>query len=317
MHRAARLLILAGALGIAVPAFAGQVRIDLNSGSFDPNDVSLNVGDHVVWVWNAGSHTVTSGTSPNPDNLYFNTAPSVGPLSNGGTAFTWKSTLTGNRNFFCITHFSFMTGVLRVQSTGIAVSDFRITEVEYGQAGGLDRIEVTNLGDASGDLGRYRISVSTVATELDIVPLNSVVVPPGGRVTIHANETGVSTATDLYMGGASGIGNLPTTGSVALFAPYRLSTSPGPLTADQIIDFVQWGAAGQPNAATALSAAVWPSGEFVSGESLPGYSISFCGSRTQHGSAFWSVTTPNFGSGGICTTPALNTSWGRIKTLYR
>jgi hypothetical protein len=114
------------------------------------------------------------------------------------------------------------------------------------------------------------------------------------------------------------IGNLGSpSGSVALYTPYRVSTSPGPLTSNYIVDFVQWGAATQPNSDVAETAGVWNSSEFVTGEPLPAYSISFCGSRTQHGAGFWNVTTANFGTGGICTTDALNTSWGRLKTLYR
>jgi hypothetical protein len=208
-----------------------------------------------------------------------------------------------------------MTGVVRIVASGAAVADFRITEVQFGAAGGLDRIEITNLGDAVGDLGRYRISLSGVGTEADIVPVSTLSVPIGGRVTIHTNETGTNTATHLYM---SGIGDLGSpSGSVALFAPYRVSTSPGPLTSNFIVDFVQWGAAARPNSDVAETVSLWNAAEFVAGEPLPAYSISFCGTRTQRGAAFWNVTTANFGTAGICTTDALNTSWGRIKTLYR
>jgi hypothetical protein len=138
-------------------------------------------------------------------------------------------------------------------------------------------------------------------------------------VTIRTNETGASTATVLFMGGAGGIGNLPTTGSVALYAPYRLSAAtPGPLNASTIVDFVQWGADGQPNQATAEAAALWPPGDVVASEPSAGYSISFCGTRVQRGAAQWNVTTPNFGGAGpICATPTHTTSWGRIKTMYR
>lgn len=319
MHRARWLLLLASILGFALPADAGQVRIDLNGTSFSPNDVSLNFGDQVVWVWIVGSHTVTSGNVSGgvgtPDGLFSNGAQ-IGLVSGFGTQYAWKSSVIGNRNFYCMPHANLgMTGILRIQASGVAVSDFRITEVQYGATGGLDRIEITNMGDAAGDLGRYRISISNTATELDIVPVNTLAVPVGGRVTVHTNQTGTNTATSLFMGGAGGIGDLPLTGSVALYAPYRQSTSPGPLNTNTIIDFVQWGAGGQANVGNASD--FWTGGEFVAGESLPAYSISFCGSRSQRGATFWNVTTANFSSSGVCTTDALNTSWGRIKTLYR
>lgn len=320
-HRARLLLLLAAVFGPALPASAGQVRIDVSSNMFVLDDISMNLGDHAVFVWTSGVHNVVSGTVSGgtrfPDGLFDSGGSplGVGTLSGGGTAFTWKSTASGNRNYYCHPHaLQGMTGILRIQASGVAVSDFRITEVQYGAAGNLDRIEITNMGDAAGDLGRYRISISSTATELDIVPVNTLTVPVGGRVTIHTNQTGTNTATSLFM---NTIGNLPEAqGSVALYAPYRQSTSiPGPLNTDTMVDFVQWGAAGQPNAGNASD--FWNSGEFVAGESAAAYSISFCGSRAQRGASFWSVSTANFGSSGICTTDALNTSWGRIKTLYR
>src|SRR6185503_6067328 len=213
MHPARWLLVLAGLSLLALPASAGQVRIDVASNSFINNDVSVNLGDQVVWVWTGSGHTVTSGTGGIPDGL-FASGSQQGILSNGGTAFAWKSSALGNKNYFCIPHFSLgMTAVLRVMASGVAVSDFRITEVQYGANGGADRIEIANLGDAPGDLGRYRISISGVATELDIVPVNTLSVPVGGRVTIHTNEAGANTATNLFM---SGIGDLNSAnGSVA------------------------------------------------------------------------------------------------------
>ena len=90
------------------------------------------------------------------------------------------------------------------------------------------------------------------------------------------------------------------------------------------MDYVEWGTSGQvaqPNRATAVSAGVWPSGDVVDVTDLPnggqGYSISFCGTSANHGATFWSKTTPNFGSGIICSTSARTATWGRIKSLYR
>ena len=71
-----------------------------------------------------------------------------------------------------------------------------------------------------------------------------------------------------------------------------------------------------------MAANVWDLGEVVeTSVSLPGggagYSISFCGSVTDHGPSFWQISTPNFGTGALCTTPTKNPTWGRIKSLYR
>ena len=323
MLRARWFLVLAAVCLFVFPAQAGQVRVDLNSTTFTPTNISLNVGDHVVWVWNTSMHNVISGTST-PSGRFNSGAAVTTFTTGGGTAWTWKSSgATGNQSYFCQQHLvNGMTAVLNIQASGVAVSDFRITEIQYGAAGTGDRIEISNLGDAAGNLGRYRIAVGNAQSILPV----TVPVAAGGRITIMTNQSGTNTATTLFQGppagglaGGSGtIGDLGVQGSVALYAPFRQSsTVAGPLDVNTIIDFVQWGLDGQPNADIAESAALWPNGDVVSGESNPAYSISFCGNKTQHGALHWNVTLANFGTAGLCSTPTLNTSWGRIKTIYR
>ncbi len=306
---------------LATGANAGQRRVDVGVGSgsirFGPENQAINDGDHVTWVWsgNGGGHTVTNGLDGDDpaSGMIFDS----GNMSGTPRGFTWKADRTGTINYYCAPHVgSGMIGTLAISASGVAVSSFRISEVQYNHATGLDRIEIANLGGDSGDLGRYRIAISASASVL--VPLNSVFVVSGaspGRVVIHTNEPGTNSPTDFYMGG---IGDLPTSGSVALYAPNtKLGTS---LTdATQIIDFVQWGAGGQANAATAVAAGVWPStGEFVPAVPVLGdYDIAFCGAESQRGAAFWNVAHPNFRTQTLCATPTRATTWGRIKVLYR
>ena len=331
MHRAFPRLFLAAAIlsTFVLPARAGQVHINVASNLFiDPtapaNVTPLNQGDHVVWVWTGASHDVISGnpSTITPDGL-FSSGNLTGLATNVGTAYTWLSSVTGNRTYYCSAHAPGMAGTLQIAASGVPVCDFRITEVEFSNAGTLDRIEIANLGDISGNLGRYRISVAA-SPQQAILPVNILDVAPGQRVTIHTNETGANTTTNVFMGGTTptGVvfganGNLGTTGSVALYAPYRQTGTNGPLNSNLIIDFVQWTAGGQPNEVNAVTAGLWSTGQFVTAETLPGYSISFCGTKADHGPGFWSVTTPNFGTSGLCSTPTSNTSWGRIKVLYR
>ena len=49
-----------------------------------------------------------------------------------------------------------------------------------------------------------------------------------------------------------------------------------------------------------------------------GHDIEFCGTTGQYGVTSWAgITTPNFGSNGMCTTPTIPATWGRIKAIYR
>jgi plastocyanin len=309
MRFASTLLVSLCLTFAAAPARAGQVRINVNGMSFVSSTASLNLGDHAVWVWTAGSHTVTSGTDGSTGGSgTFNTGGGFLGISNA--RFSWKSTQAGVLDYYCVPHFSSgMTATLNVAASGVSVSDFRITEVQFNLPGGQDLIEIANLGDAAGNFGRYRFAIGGTTVE---VPLNDIVVAPGARVVIHANASGTNTLTDFYL---PTLGDLPETGSLALYVPNTVVSAV--TAASQMIDFVQWGAGGQANEATAVTALLWQAGEAITGVDA-GHSIEFCGSGGEYGFGEWSeVTVPNVGGAGNCATPTVRSTWGRLKTLYR
>lgn len=291
----------------ALPTSAGQVRVNVSNNVFTPRTVNVDTGDHVVWIWTGGSHSVTSGDSASgsPSGIFNSTT--IGPTS----TFSFRTPAPQTIPYYCIPHLPFsMTGRVIVQAGGNAnASDFRITEVFF--AGGEDRVEIANLG-ASGDLAKYRLKVSGQPFALMQIGITTnIAVSAGSRIVLHFGTTGTNTTTNLFFPTLS----LPDTGSVALYVPN--TATPSLDLATQIIDFVQWGAIGQENEATANSAGYWAAGTSINGVA-PGHSIEFCGTPGQYGVAFWSeVATPNFGSNGGCATPTVRSSWGRIKTLYR
>ena len=312
-------LLAAGTISflLAPVASAGQRRVEVGFGGnvFQPSNITLNLGDHVTWVWASGLHSVTSGTG--------STDPFVGQdfdsgvLNGANQAMTYHADVLGTIPYFCGPHEGIMDGALQVSASGVNVASFRISEVQYNAAGGLDRIEIANLGSDSGDLGRFRIAIN--GTTAITIPTSSILVLSGGlpgRVVIHTNQSGTNTSTQLFM---PTIGDLPASGSVALYAP---TTVPGETVLNdesQLIDFVQWGAGSQANSGTAVLAGVWPAvGDFVPAVPLAGdYDLAFCGTSTQRGIGFWNVAHPNFRSQAICATPTQASSWGRIKLLYR
>lgn len=311
-------LALAALLAAAVvsASIAGQVRVNVSNTLFTPSTVSANQGDHVVWIWTGGNHTVTSGdpdqvADPVDGDGLFNSSP-TGTVFSGAT-FSWKSTLTGTRPYYCQPHAPGMAGSLNLVASGAAgVADFRITEVRFNAAGNLDLIELANIG-ATGNLGKYRLKASGFPVQtLQVGTSTDLVVAGGGRVVLHCNATGTNTATDLFL---PAVTDLPANGSVALYVPNTVNTSLA--LADQMIDFVQWGAGGQENEATAQAAGFWSAGAAITNVAA-GHSIEFCGQPGQYGATQWhEISTPNFGSDGNCATPNFSTTWGRIKTLYR
>jgi len=296
------------------PARAGEVRVNIAgntlTGTFNPRALNINAGDHVVWVWTGGQHSTTSGDSSNgvADGRW-----DSGILTTAGTntpAFSWQGSIAGVSTYFCQLHAPPMAARVIVGS-GIPVADLRLTEVQYNEPSGLDKIEITNLGPALGDLGRYRIATGASAVA---IALTSVTLAPGASLTLHANETGTNTSTDMYL---PAIGPLnDAAGSVALYVPNTVNTALADAT--QIIDFVEWGAGGQANEATAVAAGLWSAGS-TAPIVAAGHSVEFCGSANQH-AGFWTDNpTPNFsGAAGNCgVVPTRVSTWGRIKQLYR
>ena len=310
--RAPRIAVLVAAASLlAGAATARQIRVNVSNFAFSPTTVTVNAGDHVVWVWTGGTHNVVSGDGLNivPDGLF-----TSGNVAAAPTTFSWKSTGVASQGYYCELHAPSMTGTVNVVASGAGgLSDFRVTEVQFNAAGNLDLIEIANLGTASGNLGRYRLAVSGFATQtLQIGTSPDLAVPAGAHVVIHCNTTGTNTTTNLFL---PAITDLPATGSVALYVPNTSQTSLA--LASQVIDFVQWGAGGQANEATAVSAGLWASNAAVLGVAA-GHSIEFCGQPGQYGVAEWhEISTPTFGSDGNCATPTFSTTWGRIKTLHR
>lgn len=313
--RAALLVTLV--LLVPAAARAGEVRLGVGVGGnlFSARVVNCNVGDHVIWIWNSGSHSSTSGDSSTvTPNGEWDAGILTGVATNNTAAFSWQATTAGTHLFFCSPHAPPMAGRVIVASSGIDVADLRITEVEYNEPAGHDLVEITNLGTAAGDLGRFRFSIAGgVSVSL---PPNTIPMAPNATVTIHTNEAGTNTATDVFLGALGGLNDAA--GAVALYVP---NTKTGTLLTDktQIADYVEWGATGQANESTALSAGVW-----LAGQSAPlvaaGHSIELCLAAAPRGGTgrWFDNPTPNFGGASDnCVTPVRSVTWGRIKTLYR
>lgn len=296
---------------LAPPAHAGQVRVDLNATAFSPSNVTVNAGDHVVWVWLAGDHSVTSGNPNSPSGLFDSGIRPTGTLHQN-TAYSYMTFSTGVIPYHCVPHADFgMTGTINVVATDEPVAEFRITEVLYNAEGGADLIEISNLGGAAGDLGRYRIAISGVVED---IRLASLPVGPNGVVTILPGRAGEITVNEVFM---PSLPTLPDTGgSVALYVPNVVATSLGDPT--QIIDYVSWGSAGQENENTAVGAGIWLTGQSVPLVGAVGRSIEFCGGPDDYGRDEWAeITSPNFGFRGDCSTPTATATWGTVKARYR
>lgn len=129
--RAHRLLIhglpfvLAAVFG-STAALAEIHIVNVTASSFVPSEVRVAAGDTVRWVWNAGIHTVTSGTPCTPDGIYFDV-----PMDGGNPVFEFiVPDGVAEIPYFCQPHcFVGMTGTIRVTKVNFQITLDGFSEV--------------------------------------------------------------------------------------------------------------------------------------------------------------------------------------------
>ncbi len=86
---------------------------------FDPQSLTVHVGETVRWHWASGGHSVVSGTPGNSDGRFCSTDDrgcGNAPVSGAGTSYDHTFTEAGTFQYFCGPHGSFgMTGRVIVQ----------------------------------------------------------------------------------------------------------------------------------------------------------------------------------------------------------
>jgi plastocyanin len=87
--------------------------------TFDPPNVTIQVGDTVHWVWATGGHNVVSGSGGSADGSFCSPADAscgAAPLLGSGATYDHTFTQAGSFPYFCAAHVSFgMVGTVTVQ----------------------------------------------------------------------------------------------------------------------------------------------------------------------------------------------------------
>jgi plastocyanin len=116
---AAALLACGLALVALAPfALAAQSAISIVDKSFDPADVTVDVGDTVVWTVTkaiAEPHSVTSGAPGNASGQVFDSGIK---LQANGDTFQFQFQTPGNYPFYCQVHPTEMHGTITVLAAG-------------------------------------------------------------------------------------------------------------------------------------------------------------------------------------------------------
>ena len=96
-------LLLTG-ISFAVITHATIITVTVANFSFSPSSFSATVGDTVMWMWTAGSHTTTSLTVPAGAASWNN------PMNSSNTMFNYVITQPGNYTYWCAIHTTSMEG---------------------------------------------------------------------------------------------------------------------------------------------------------------------------------------------------------------
>ncbi len=124
-----------------------------------------------------------------------------------------------------------------------------ISEVLFDAEGvdnGRQIVELTNRGLETALIGGHWLSFKPAAWRF---PADTSI-PPGGALLVHVNRTGTSTAAELFTGTAS-LRSLRRSDALSLFSQNLFSDS------TKLVDFVEWGVAGQGGEEVATEAGKW------------------------------------------------------------
>jgi plastocyanin len=92
------ILILAALIGLHQKATATIHTVTVGDFFFNPTTVTMQLGDTIQWVWQAGSHTTTSAAIP-PGAAAWDS-----PISSSNQTFMYKPTVAGNYGYVCTPH---------------------------------------------------------------------------------------------------------------------------------------------------------------------------------------------------------------------
>src|SRR5262245_34677768 len=184
-------------------------------------------------------------------------------------------------------------------ATSSAPAQLVIDEVlldPLGVNNGRQVIELTNTGAADFVMGPSGYWLYFPPASWQFPP--DVVIPPGGSVLVYVNRPGSSTTGEFYTG-SSGMRTLRVQGdSIALFRTNLFAD------ATAIVDFVEWGAAGNGVEDVAIAAGIWAQGSFIDLAPLrDGASLAYDGAGDSPSD--WCIDgTPSLGGANdTCTQP--------------
>lgn len=271
---------------------AEVVEVNIQDFFFEPQTVTISVGDEVKWT-NLGDapHTSTSGEPGAPDGIW-----DSGVLNTGDT-FSRQFMNAGSFPYYCTIHPT-MEGTVIVEEAPPAEDVVIINEIFYdpegadnqdGNEDSYEWVELKNVSDSPQNISDWEIRAETyysLSALIASVPINGFVLIFQGTGTDSNVDFGNGNVANLYMNKTgSQLGN--SSGDVAL---YNSTTN----NENTIVDYMAYGAPSDTtNHNHAVDAGIWTSGDFAS-DIDSGHSLEYDGTGNT-GTAWFDQAFPTPG----------------------
>ena len=120
------LLICCTAFLALLSSHAATVQVQVGAGGmkFTPQNVTINVGDTIEWVWAKNGHSTTSGTPGHPDGMWDS------GVKNTGFIFSRTFVAGGTFNYYCSPHGS-CCGMIGAITVAAVTDTVAITKAQY------------------------------------------------------------------------------------------------------------------------------------------------------------------------------------------
>ena len=119
-----------------------QVQVGAGGLKFTPQNVTIQAGDTVQWVWAASGHSSTSGTPGNPDGMWDS------GVQNSGFVFNQTFSAAGTFNYFCSPH-GLCCGMIGSVTVTAAADTVQITRAQYAIARSQLTVQATDTNDTA------------------------------------------------------------------------------------------------------------------------------------------------------------------------
>ena len=114
--------------GTNLTSRSSSVDINVDDNFYSSNDVTVEQGTTVNWLWvGSNTHTVTSGTPGNHNDIFDS------PFQSSGS-FSWLSDSVGTFDYHCRVHGALMTGTITVTPVTGTVDEDASVPVRFGLA---------------------------------------------------------------------------------------------------------------------------------------------------------------------------------------